>query len=287
MSINVFQSIFVGIRRRWKRGVGQALAAVGAIWLITQVTTEVSEKATTWLDQNGTVYTALVVAAALAWFLFYTYEPRKVRFQIPTTDSFITVKFGNIFSEDSHWLIGVNEFFDGKLGEVISKNSVHGQFITRGFDGSEQSFRDAVTGVLPKKHSGKKSRPNLPSVPYEIGTTAVVPNGGNKAFLVAMSQTDLETHKASCDVPMLWTALSGALRSIRNHGNGEPVAMPLLGNGLSGVNIEPQHLLRLLTLRLVEFGRKEGLPKNVSIVVLDDCFEQLDIREIARDWKER
>ena len=81
--------------------------------------------------------------------------------------------------------------------------------------------------------------------------------------------------------------MTGAFRSIRDHSNGEPVAMPLLGNGLSGVNIEPQHLLRLIALRLVEFGRKEGLPKSITIVVLDECFEQLDIREIARDWRKR
>lgn len=283
----LFQSIFVGIRRRWKRGAGQALAAVGSIWLVTQIAMQVSEAAKTWLDQNGTTYFAVVAAAALAWFLIYTYEPRKVRFQIPTTDSFITVKFGNIFSEQCHWMIGVNEFFDGRLGQVISKNSVHGQFITRVFHGSEQAFRDAVTNALPKKRSGKKKRPNLPDVPYPVGTTAVVANGAHKAFLFAMSETDLVTHKASCDVPMLWTAMAGALATVRDQGNGEPVAMPLLGNGLSGVNIEPQHLLRLITLRLVEFGRKESLPKSVSIVVLDDCFEQLDIREIARDWKER
>ena len=194
MLSNFFQSILVGIRRRWTRGIGQALAAVGAIWLLTEVAMQVSEATKTWLDQNGTVYFGVVAATALAWFLIYIYEPRTVRFQIPTTDSFITVKFGNIFLEDCHWLIGVNEFFDGRLGQVVSKNSVHGQFITRVFDGSEQGFRDAVTAVLPKEGSRRKDRPNLPDISYEMGTTAVVPNGGRKAFLVVQSETHLVTH---------------------------------------------------------------------------------------------
>ena len=112
-------------------------------------------------------------------------------------------------------------------------------------------------------------------------------NGAHKAFLVAMSRTDHITHKAGSTVPMLWDAMKGALKAVNDHGNGEPFAMPLIGNGLSSVNVEPQHLLRLIILALVDFGRKVGLPKQVTIVVPEGCFEQLDIREIKRDWMKR
>jgi hypothetical protein len=40
-------------------------------------------------------------------------------------------------------------------------------------------------------------------------------------------------------------------------------------------------------LALVDFGRKVGLPKQVTIVVPEACFEQLDTREIRRDWMKR
>jgi hypothetical protein len=77
------------------------------------------------------------------------------------------------------------------------------------------------------------------------------------------------------------------MASIRNYGNGAPLSLPLIGNGLSSVNIAPQHLLRLIALALVDYGRKFGLPKQVSIIVPEDCFEMLDIREIRRDWRKR
>jgi Domain of unknown function (DUF6430) len=63
--------------------------------------------------------------------------------------------------------------------------------------------------------------------------------------------------------------------------------LPLIGNGQSSVNIEPQHLLRLIVLALVEYGRKVGLPNQVSIIVPEDCFKMLDIQEIQRDWSKR
>lgn len=104
---------------------------------------------------------------------------------------------------------------------------------------------------------------------------------------MALSRTDQTNFKASSDVPNLWCALVSAFETVRIHGNGEPLAMPLFGNGQSGINLKPQHLLRLLTLAIVDFGRSTStrLPNQVTVVLHDRCFEELDIREIARDWK--
>lgn len=259
----------------------------GAIWLATEIVTRVSQAANDWLSANGNIYLAIVLTSAAIWFLAYSYERRFISFQVPTTSSQIIIKFGNIFDEQMDWLIGVNEFFDGRLGQVIAKTSVHGQFITNVFNGDEARFRAAVTAALAGVPSTPTPRPIQPSERFEIGTTAALANGTHKAFLVAMSSTDHVTHKAKATVPMLWEAMKGALQAVHDHGNGQPVAMPLIGNGLSSVNIEPQHLLRLITLALVDFGRKIGLPKQVFIVLPDGCFEQLDIREIRRDWMKR
>lgn len=109
--------------------------------------------------------------------------------------------------------------------------------------------------------------------------------GSRRAYLVALTQTDLHTSKASTSVPLLWAALTAAWRKIHDVGNGQPIALPLIGNGRASLNLEPQHLLRLLVLSLVDFARRTGLPEHVTIVVPDACFEALDIREIARDWR--
>ncbi|MEP9374058.1 macro domain-containing protein [Mesorhizobium sp. KR1-2] len=287
MANHLIKSLTVGFQRRWRAGLTQAFGVAGAIWLVTEIVTRVSSSADDWLTANGDVYLGGVLLVGAVWFVAYSYEQRKVKFQVPTTDSYITIKFGNLFEERSDWLIGVNEFFDGRLGQVVAKTTVHGQFITNVFHGDETRFRDAVTAALAGVPNTHTARVNLPAHSYKIGTTAVVANGSQKAFLVAMSRTDLITHKAASTVPMLWCAMKGALESVKNYGNGEPLALPLIGNGLSCVNIEPQHLLRLITLALVDFGRKDSLPKQVTIVVPEGCFEQLDIREIRRDWMKR
>jgi len=228
-----------------------------------------------------------VLAAAAIWFIKHTYEVRSVSFDLPTTGTKIAIRYGDLFAQPTDWLIGVGEFFDSNVGQVVSKNSLHGKLINNTYNGNAAVFRSLVDEALVGAKATPTARPIQPKLKYDIGTTAVLANGPHKVFLVAMSRTDLQTSKASSDVSTLWQALGGALASVRIHGNGDPLSLPLIGNGQSSVNIEPQHLLRLIALALVDYGRKVGLPKQVSIIVPEDCFEALDIREIRRDWRKR
>jgi hypothetical protein len=256
----------------------------GFIWLITEIATKVSDTAEHWVKQHGDWYIAIVLVGAAIWFVRHTYEVRSVSVDLPKTK--IEIRYGDLFAEPTDWLIGVGEFFDSEVGQVVSKNSLHGKLINNLYNGDSARFRSAVdAALLGMKATKIAGRPIQPRMKYDIGTTAVLPNGPHKVFLVAMSRTDLGTSKASSDVPTLWQALNGALASVRDHGNGAPLSLPLIGNGRSSIPIEPQHLLRLIVLALVDYGRRIGLPEQVSIILPEDCFEVLDIQEIWRDWR--
>ena len=285
----LFESLKLGVQRRWWNGLRNGLASVGALWTITEVLTAALPNAKSALDAQGTDYLIGVLILFVAVFLAYVVEPGSVTFKVPSSDTKITLKFTDIFTEDANLLIGVNEFFDGELGIPVSKNTVHGQLIVRNFGGNAGAFRAAVDPVLGASGAQptQTARAIQPNFSYPIGTTVSVPNGSRSVFLMAMANTDLDTSKASSDVPRLWTALRHALQAVHDHGHGEPLAMPLFGNGQSGVKLEPQHLLRLLVLALVDFATNTSsrLPKEVTIALHESCFSELDIREIARDWK--
>ncbi|MBW0006314.1 MAG: hypothetical protein JO335_01240 [Sphingomonas sp.] len=95
----------------------------------------------------------------------------------------------------------------------------------------------------------------------------------------------MSTAKAHVDLSEAIAALRKLLLYVHDHSNGRAVALPLIGNGQSGLNLPPQHLLRLLVLLIVAVAREKGLPKDVRVCLHDDCFEALDLREIARDWR--
>lgn len=286
MSRNIIRSITLGLKRRFRRGLTAALSSVGTIWLLTEIGTSAFSGIEAFFDAHHLGYLVATGLIAVATLLSYVYEPAYVSFKVPTTSTRVTIRFGDLFSGSDDLLIGVNEFFDHSLGHIVSPNSVHGQLITAAFHSDEMAFRQAVDAALAQVEGDATARTIQPSQRYPMGTTAVVPIGPRRAFLVVMAETDVATAKASTSVPKLWTALAGAWRSVHDYGNGRPVSLPLIGNGRASLNLEPQHLLRLITLSIVDFARKTGLPNSVTIVLPDGCFEQVAIREIARDWKQ-
>jgi hypothetical protein len=280
----VLQSIVIGVRRRWMQGFRTALSVLGTIWLLTEVATRVSNGADEWLDANGAVYLALSTIAAVAGFAFSSYERRKVEFTIPNSDTTLTLKFSSIFDEDADWIIGVNDFFDSTLGHVVATTSLHGQIIDRCYNGNAASFRADVDASLANCQGEIVQRSQGETTRYPLGTTAVIPRGPRKIFLVAISKTDATTHRVSSTMPILWDALSEAIRVVDEKGNGFRLAMPLIGNGRASLNIPPQHLLRIITLRLTELSKQYDLPRSITINLADDCFEHLDLLEIKRGW---
>ena len=283
----VLKSFYIGLRRRWKGAFVRAFGIVGAIWTVAEITIRSSAAADAWLDAHGELFLWIVGLGFALGFLIHIYEVRSVSFYVPTTDSRITIRFGDLFEAPTDWLVGVNEFFDGHVGQIVAAKSVHGQVIEKVFARDETRFRQEVDAALAQVVSTQSARTFEPKAKYPIGTTAIVMNGARRVFLMAMAHTDLTTHKATTSVPILWTAMKEALQSVADNGNADPLTMPLIGNGLANLNVEPQHLLRLIVLALVVFGRSVALPKEVTIVVPEGCFPFLDLREIRRDWSAR
>lgn len=281
---NFSQSLAIGLQRRWQRSFASFLSVLGAFWLFTEILTRVSKDINGWLDTNGSLYLGLAIGSAILGFLIAAYEPRSVRFTIPNTGTMLTLKFADIFDQDADWLIGVNEFFDSTVGDIVSAESLHGKIIGKVYNGNSADFRIAMDNALVAKNFEVIERELGQNKRYALGTTINVARGHRKIFLVAITNTDPVTHRSSSTVPVLWDALGEAFERIDSVGNGAPLALPLIGNGRSSLNIPPQHLLRLVTLRLTDLGKKYDLPREITICLADACFEHLDLVEIRRGW---
>lgn len=280
----VWQSFAIGFTRRWWRGLTAALSVLGTVWLLTEVITRVSPDANTWLSGHGAAYLTIAGLLSLVGFLVLIYEPREVSFTLPNTGTTLTLKFANIFEEATDWIVAVNEYFDSTLGDIVAASSLHGQVISRVYSGNEQSFRSDVDNALAGYQGATEARAKGHPIRYPLGTVAIIKNGPHRIYLVALTKTDVVTHRANSTVPILWDALGAALAAVDRVGNGAPVAMPLIGNGRASLNIAPQHLLRLMALKIVDAKRVHDLPRKMTINLSDDCFEHLDIVEIKRGW---
>lgn len=276
----------VGFRRRWRDGLVAAFGAVGVIWLATEIFNFLAPDSAQNLSKNVITYVAVIALIAVAAFIARVYDPKFVTFKIPTTNSRVTIKFGDFFKEQGDLVLAVNDFFDHEVGEVISANSIHGQLIAEEFDRDARRFRSVVDEALSALPIGQQEERKIePSVRYPQGTVVRIKMGKRHAFLTALTFTDISTSRVHADLNAFWMSLNNTWEMISKVGNGRAITLPLLGAGRSGLNLSCQHILRMMVLSLVLSSREHQLPGDITIVLTPDIFEDVDLREIARDWK--
>lgn len=278
--IGFLSRIAVGVRRHPLRLIASSFVAYSVIWTVL----ESSSYLVPQLKPQGWLAFGAMVLAGLSVGACRTAPPKAMHVRIKSLDMDIRVQFGDIFAANVAKVVPVNEYFDSALGDHVSKHSLHGQLITRYFSGHGESF-DALVDQDLKSAKGKVvQRASGRTTKYPIGTTAVVNIAGDQFFLPVVAHTDIATLKASCDLPTLWQALAGLWETVRNRAGGAPVAVPLIGGGLSASGIPPAQLLRIIVLSAVSSSKRAHLRSAIHIVLPEDLFSEIDLGTLKDDW---
>ncbi|WP_345942582.1 macro domain-containing protein [Streptomyces sp. SID486] len=178
----------------------------------------------------------------------------------------VVVVRGDLFDqEDANLVVGFSDTFDTFADDVvISRESVQGQLVDRLFEGRHRLLDDGLrrglkefvplaTESVRDKRRGRRTR-------YPIGTAVAVPVGGRRVFALAYSRlgNDLRARSAPADLRLslerLWPAVA-------RHGLFKPVAIPLIGAGLS--RLVELDRTQLLLLVVETFTRSLGLDPAV------------------------
>ncbi len=259
------------------------LATYGALWLIVESICFFFSS----LKPEGLVWYCLLLGLAAIGGIWWAWPTKQIEFQIPASDSSFEIRFGNVFEGSGVVVIPVNEYVDGELGNHVSENSLHGQFIRDVLGGQSQTFFDltsgALEGVVPEETSvarlsGKCDR-------YAIGTVAPVDVNDRRYLLVALSHTNPESLKAFATVHDLWTCLAGAWKGIREYSNGRPVRIPLIGSGLSGIGLPPGNLIEIMVTSFLCHTKERKVADRVTLVLPHHLKRKLDLNSIRRNIK--
>ena len=255
-------------------------ATYGGLWAIVESLTYFFEDIKL-MDAN---WYAAIVLISVASGIIKCWPRSRIQLQIPTSDSSIEVVFGDIFDGVGVVVIPVNEFFDGSLGDHVSENSLHGQFIRKILGSQCRTFFDLTSNALRsvayenvRRNSGREKK-------YSIGTVARVDINRRRYLLAALSRTDIETLKASATVHELWDCLSGVWMAARNFSSGDCVRIPLLGSGLSGVGLPPKTLVELIVTSFIDYTKKQKVTDKVILVLPTKLRSVIDLTTIERSW---
>ena len=235
---------------------------------------------------RGLVPLVALVIISICYGLKKVWKPSTRTIKLSHTNSVIELTFGDIFKKDGITAIAVTQFFDSKIGMPVSGKSLHGIFLNRFFTGNIVGFDQqlapqlqAIAHEAVQKVDGKQLR-------YPIGTTALITPSHGRFIVFALAGAEPTTCKAYCDVTMMWNALSSLWERARIEANGEPVNVPLIGSGLSGLGLPTRDLVNLIVLSAITETKATVISHTIRIVLHRDRFEDVDLREVQKHWEE-
>ncbi|MBB5349963.1 hypothetical protein HNR46_000184 [Haloferula luteola] len=266
----------------WRTAIS-SFAAFSVLWTLTEAVSYLAET-----DKiRGVWVLAAFIAASVAYGFWLVWKPTKVTIKIADTNSKIEISFGDLFAQEGVRAIAVTEFFDTEIGEPVSERSVHGAFIKKYFGGGVTSLEEQLQQQLAEAAGTQTGKAKGKSVSYPIGTSALVAVGSDRFILFALSKADPKTCKADSSVTMMWVALHGLWKQARIVCGGHPLALPLVGAGLSNIGLPPRDLLNLLILSLITETKEKQITQVIRIVLGMDVYEDLDLRTVKKHWEER
>jgi len=275
------KGIFLGIQKHPWTSLVYFFASFSVLWTLIEGLTHFIPT----LNIRGVPSLLVVVAIGIVYSACRIRRPSSVIFSIAHTNTKIQIKFGDLFGEDGVRCIAVNEFFDSELGLPVSKNSLHGIFLSRCFGGHPDSFDKIISDELVGAPSETVRRKQGKETRYSIGTTANVAVNSDRYMCFALCRTDITTLKAEADVPMLLQSLEGLYGKARHALGGAPLVLPFVGSGLSGIGLPARDLLGLIVLSIITESKKKQIATLIKIILTFDRFDEVDLAEVKKYWR--
>ncbi|WP_422766976.1 macro domain-containing protein [Photobacterium leiognathi subsp. mandapamensis] len=168
----------------------------------------------------------------------------------------LKVYFGDI-GDCENIVVPVNDYFDTLVSDkVVSKSSIHGQFIKNVFDGKEEELATLIDKALVNEYFELVNERTVSRQRrYPLGTTAKISYKGKDYYLVALTKFD-SSNKASLDSSEYQIVISKLLTFIGKHSQGKKVSLPLLGgsarSGITSLNKQQKLELLILSMSLTD-----------------------------------
>ncbi|MFI0485226.1 macro domain-containing protein [Actinomadura sp. 9N215] len=202
----------------------------------------------------------------------------------PTPGTTITIVVGDLFRQDGHLIIGMNDTFDTDTASVIAPHSIQGQMLDREYGGElprlDEDLEKALRDVPASLMETRADRPQGKLARYPVGTVVVIGERDRRFFCVAYSTSDNDNVVHST-VDDLWRSLSETWKAVRRHGERRTVSVSVLGTGLARIsNLPPHDLIRLILISYMAASREGVIADQLRLVIHPKLAANLNIQEI-------
>lgn len=160
----------------------------------------------------------------------------------------LNIFYGNIFDGKENIVIPVSEYFDMVVDEkYVSSKTLHGQFVNSIFSSNISELEEKIKASLAKEKGTLDKKRNKKK--YQIGTTAIIEKNGIRYFLVVLTKFN-DKNKVYCNVEDYFSTIQKLLIYLHNYSQGGSIFLPLIGGGLSNVNMSKIDLIHSLIISM-------------------------------------
>lgn len=234
---------------------------------------------------EGVDHLLILLIASVIYGLNKIWKPSRVEIRVATCNTVIEIGFGDLFEQDGIRVIAVNEFFDSKLGKPVSDLSLHGIFLKNCFGGHPEAFDAQLSTELAGVDATHVAKVDGKEMCYPIGTNALITVNADKYILFAFAKTEPNTCKAFSNVELMWKSLHALWYRARIEAGGYPVNIPLIGSGLSGMDLPTRDLLNLLLLSAITETKARQITQTIRVVLHESRFKDIDLRDVKKYWE--
>lgn len=255
------------------------VSAVAAVLSLVLTVVDINQKLR--LIISAIISAILVIIFLIMWYIANHTDEKKLK--INSSD--VTIKYGDLFTENGFKVIAFNEYFDTQVdNKVITESSLNGIFINE-HSGGASTVDNAISNEIrlrknidkynvPRPYGGK-------SIKYKLGSICQY----NEFFLLALSHFD-DDNKAYISVEDYISCLMHMWNELDIFYAGRPIVLPLLGSGITRFNnsdITPQELLKYILITFKVSKVKLNNTSSLTIVLSDKVRDEVNLFDIQED----
>lgn len=179
---------------------------------------------------------------------------------IPGTDTRIIVRFGDFWKGKGDYIIAVTRTFTMQADDVvISKKSLHGQYVQKAYPNwaeAQRTISAEIQRISLANGHGK----------YDFGATIFIPHNSTPAHLVALTDLD-QNNRASVSLAQYFSAIANLWNSIAANNSGADIICPIIGSGLSRLQIKKNILLANLIKTAATISRQHKVANKIIFTI--------------------
>ncbi|NEG70341.1 macro domain-containing protein [Bifidobacterium choloepi] len=268
---------FISYRKHWnywKKFIAALFSVFGSLCLVLDFASFVWDS----LPLRGWKLTLVFIVIALGAAAFLTRErPPKKEYSFGST---VEIVSGDLFDQDCSIVVGTCTTFDTDVeSRIIASSSIQGQVLSKVYSNDLQSLDEDIEIALSNEDPVGEIAKEGKTKRYPIGTVAVLrpKRLDSRIYFVAYTEMS-ETNTAASRIDYLWNSLSSLWEKVQQNENGEPIAIPAIGQGMSRLKpfLTLEDSIRLIITSFVFSSRSTIISNNLRIVLPENSYESID-----------